>query len=413
METTNKGIYRWIVLGILVLSFSSTFLSRFVWAPVIPVAAGELNLMMAQAGNLMSAFYFGYLFSQIPGGFLADRFRVKYMMFACVALVGVATYGMSMVDNYTMAYAVRFAGGFIGGFIMAFCSRLLSNYFAPHERGIAFGILLASPSIGTLIANQVGPRVLNSMGWRAAFQVSAGIIAVTAVLILLIIREPKREATAAGAPKAGFVEGLKNYFTNPQILILSLAGFLFMAIPAGYATWSNKFMTGAVPGGVGLTPVQAGTIITVYSLFSIAGSMTSGFIGKKFNINPKSFIIVVYVIMAASLLAFGMQTSFIGLMVTSIIFGLFSCMSSTHITYWVVNMGGNKYAATTTSVQNLIFQSSNVIFPTVTGMIIDRATVNGAVSSYMGIWVLYAALLVGATVVAMTASKKSAIAAMK
>lgn len=414
MENKKSGYYRWIVLGVLVLSFSSTFLSRFIWAPVIPAAAGDLGLNMAQAGNLMSAFYFGYLFTQIPAGFLADKFRVKYMMFACVALVAVATFCMGAVSSYSMAYVVRFAGGLIGGAIMAFCSRLLSNYFAPHERGIAFGILLASPSIGTLMANQVGPRVFNAMGWRAAFQVAAVIIAVIAVLILIIIREPAADPSSkAAAPKTGFVDGLKNYFTNPQILILSAAGFLFMAVPPGYSTWANKFITGAAPGGAGLTPVQAGTIITVYSLFSIAGSMCSGFIGKKFSINPKTFILVVYVCMAVSIVAFGMQTSFAGLMVTSVIFGLFSCMSSTHITYWAVNMGGNKYAATTTAVQNLIFQSSNVIFPTVAGVIIDRTMVDGAVTSYMGIWTLYAGLLVGATVIVLMASKKAAIAAMK
>lgn len=408
----SKGLYRWIVLAILVLAFSSTFLSRFVWAPVIPAAAGELGLKMAQAGSLMSAFYFGYLFSQIPAGFLADRFRVKYMMFAAVALVAVATYAMSAVTTYQLAYAVRFTAGLIGGFIMAFCSRLLSNYFAPHERGVAFGILLASPSIGTLLANQVGPRVLGTLGWRAAFQVSAGIISAIAILILIVIKEPKPKASA-GAPKVSFTEGLKNYFTNPQILILSAAGFLFMAIPAGYATWSNKFMTGVVPGGAGLTPVQAGTIITAYSLFSIAGSMSSGFIGKKFNINPKTFITVIYVLMAVSILVFGMQTSFAGLLFASMFFGLVSCMSSTHITYWAVNMGGNKYAATTTSVQNLIFQSANVIFPTVAGTIIDRATVGGVVTSYMGVWTLFSVLLVGATLIILTASKKSAISAMK
>ena len=244
LEPKKTGIYRWIVLAILVLSFTSTFLSRFIWSPVLATAAGELNFTMAQAGNLMSAFYFGYLFTQIPGGFLADKFRVKYLMFGCVALVGVMTFAMAYVDSYAMSYAVRFIGGLFGGAIMAFCSRLLSNYFAPKERPVAFGILLASPSIGTLIANQVGPRVLEAMGWRSAFQVAAGIIFVTAILILIIIHEPKQDKTAASAaPKTSFVEGIKNYFTNKQIVILSIAGFLFMAIPAGYSTWACLLYT--------------------------------------------------------------------------------------------------------------------------------------------------------------------------
>ncbi len=412
MEMTGKkGIYRWVVLAILVLSFTSTFISRFIWAPVLSVAAGDLGFSMTQAGSLMSAFYFGYLFTQIPGGFLADKFRVKYFLFSCVLGVAILTFAMSYVQDYTISYVIRFCGGIMGGGIMAFCSRLLSNYFAPQERGIAFGILLASPSLGSLIANQVGPQILAGGGWRDAFQVSAFIIAAIALLVLVVIHEPKREAVS-GAPKTGFVEGLKNYFTNKQILILSLAGFLFMSIPAGYITWANKFITAPLPSGASLSAMQAGLIVTFYSIFSIIGSMSSGFIGKKFKINPKSFIAVIYVLMIATLLAFALQRSFTGLLVTSILHGLVSCMSSTHITYWAVNIGGNKYAATTTSVQNLLFQSANVITPIIAGSMIDRQMVDGVASTYMPVWLLYCGLLAGALIVISFASKKSAIAAM-
>lgn len=416
METTEvnkKGLYRWIVLAILVFSFTSTFLSRFIWAPVIGTASQELGFSMAQAGNLMSGFYFGYLFTQIPGGFLADKFRVKYMLFGCVALVAVMTLSMAYVDSYTIAYAVRFVGGLVSGAIMAFCSRLLSNYFEPRERGIAFGILLASPSLGSLLANQIGPRVMNEMGWRSSFQVAGAIILIIAILGLVIIKEQKIDQSKSAASKTSFTDGLKNYFSNVQILILSLAGFLFMAIPAGYITWANKFITGATPAGAGLSPIQAGTIVTFYSIFSIIGSMSSGFIGKKFNINPKTFIMVVYALIIVTLYTFSQQTTYMGLLLASSAFGLVSCASSTHITYWAVNIGGNKYAATTTSTQNLIFQIANVIFPTVAGSIIDKNTMNGVVTSYMGVWYMYIGLIACALVVIFFASKKSALEAMK
>ena len=415
MEVQKKGAYRWILLIVLVLSFTSTFFSRFVWGSLLSTAAGEMNMTMAQAGSLMSAFYFGYLFTQLPGGWMADRFRAKYLLAACVALVGIMTFAMSMpfVNSYAAGYAVRFIGGLFGGAIMAFCSRLLCNYFDPKERGTAMGILLASPSLGTLLANQIGPRVLVASGWRAAFRVTAIIILVIAVLDLLVIREPKRDKTLADTQgKVSLLEGLKIFFTNKQIVLLAIVGFLYMALPAGYSTWANKFMTAAAPAGAGITAVQAGTIVTCYAVASIIGSMSTGAIGHKFNINRKYLIMVVYVVMAVTIVLFGMQRSFTGLMIFSILFGLFSCASSTHITIWAVNLGGNKYAATTTAVQNLILQSANVIFPTVAGGIIDRATVDGAVTSYMGVWWLYGALVVGSFIVACFTSKKSAAEAM-
>lgn len=420
MSNTKSGknsAYSWVVLIMITLCYTSTFFSRFVWSPVMSEAAGDIGMTMSQAGGLMSAFYFGYLILQIPAGIVADRIRVKYPMFVCMLLVALCTWLMSadLVSSYTSAYIVRFMGGFFSGTIMACASRLLSNYFEAKVRGIAFGILLASPSLGTLLANQIGPRVLEAAGWRTTFQVCAYIILVIAVLAVVLIREPKADpaAAAAAGEKSSLLAGLRNYFTNKQLIILSIAGFLFMAIPTGYSTWANQFMTGAAPAGGGLSSIQGGTIVTCYAVASVVGSMSSGFIGKRLNWNRKHLIIEIYIAMAVFLFLFGMQRSFTGLLITSILFGLVSCFSSSHITTWAVNIGGSKYAATTTATQNLLLQASNVIFPTVAGSMVDGATVDGVVTSYMGVWYMYCAMLVVAAVVMLFTSKKSAAESMQ
>ena len=62
----------------------------------------------------------------------------------------------------------------------------------------------------------------------------------------------------------------------------------------------------------------------------------------------------------------------------------------------------------------MIFQLANVIFPTVAGNIIDaNTTAEGVVTSYMGVWYLYAGLLAGALIIIAFASRKKAIEAMK
>ena len=414
-KSNKNSAYSWLVLIMITLCYTCTFFSRFVWSPVMSEAAGDIGMTMSQAGGLMSAFYFGYLILQIPAGIVADRIRVKYPMFICMLLIAGSTWLMSsdIVSSYTSAYVVRFMGGFFSGTIMACASRLLSNYFEAKVRGIAFGILLASPSLGTLLANQIGPRVLEASGWRVTSQVCAIIILVIGVLAVVLIREPKAEPMPANAPKSSLLDGLKNYFSNKQLILLSIAGFLFMAVPTGYSTWANQFMTGAAPAGGGLSSVDGGTIVTCYAVASVIGSMSSGFIGKKFNWNRKYLIMEIYIAMAIFLFIFGMQRSFTGLLITSILFGLVSCFSSSHITTWAVNIGGSKYAATTTATQNLLLQASNVIFPTVAGSIVDGATVDGVVSSYMGVWYMYSALLVVASIVMIFTSKKSAAESMQ
>ena len=308
-KSNKNSAYSWLVLIMITLCYTCTFFSRFVWSPVMSEAAGDIGMTMSQAGGLMSAFYFGYLILQIPAGIVADRIRVKYPMFICMLLIAGSTWLMSsdIVSSYTSAYVVRFMGGFFSGTIMACASRLLSNYFEAKVRGIAFGILLASPSLGTLLANQIGPRVLEASGWRVTFQVCAIIILVIGVLAVVLIREPKAEPMPANAPKSSLLDGLKNYFSNKQLILLSIAGFLFMAVPTGYSTWANQFMTGAAPAGGGLSSVDGGTIVTCYAVASVIGSMSSGFIGKKFNWNRKYLIMEIYIAMAIFLFIFGMQ----------------------------------------------------------------------------------------------------------
>ncbi len=77
-----------------------------------------------------------------------------------------------------------------------------------------------------------------------------------------------------------------------------------------------------------------------------------------------------------------------------------------------MNIGGNKYAATTTALQNLLFQSSNVVFPTIAGSLIDKATVDGVPTSYDSVWYLYAGLLAAGILVMLLTSSRSAADSM-
>jgi len=411
MKFREKKQYRWVILLLLVLTWTMTFFSRFVWSPVIRSAAGELGMSMSEAGSLMSAFYLGYLITQIPGGFIADKFRPKMFMICFTVLVGVLTYGMSFAADYSSAYAFRFIGGFCAGPVMAFCSKILTQYFAPSERSIAFGMIFTSSSLGTLIANVMAPGILEAMGWRAVFRSAAVLIWVIAALDLVLIPNPEKPASAA-ADKPRLTEGFKIYFTNKQAVIISLAGFLFMAIPAGFSTWANNFMTSS-SAGAGLVTAQAGVVMTVYAVFSMIGSVSSGILSKRFGWNPKYYVIIIFALMSALLFAWSRCFSMGALLAVAVLFGLVSCAASNQLTTWVVNACGSKYSATTTSIQNLLFQIGNVFVPTIAGSIIDRATVGETVTSYSGVWIMYAGMMFAAAAVMLLTSARSAEASMK
>ena len=78
MGTQTKKTNKYMSLAAVTLAFSFTFLSRYIWSPLMADVSGEFGINATQAGLYMSAFFAGYLVTQIPGGIMADKYQQVY-----------------------------------------------------------------------------------------------------------------------------------------------------------------------------------------------------------------------------------------------------------------------------------------------------------------------------------------------
>lgn len=92
--------FRWVLLGLVALTWITTFLVRLTWPPLIPVVVPILHMKMAQAGAYMSAFYLGYVITQIPSGILADRFGTRIIFTLSLIVGGVSTIAMGSIHSF-------------------------------------------------------------------------------------------------------------------------------------------------------------------------------------------------------------------------------------------------------------------------------------------------------------------------
>ena len=289
MNTSNK----YMSLAAITLAFSFTFLSRYIWSPLMADVSGEFGINATQAGLYMSAFFAGYLVTQIPGGIMADRYQPKYILIACTVLGGVMTALMSKITSYEMGLVIRVITGVSSGCVMAQCSKVVALTFAPQERASAMGVVLASPPFGITLAQSLGAPLNQAFGWRTTFLIVEFVAAGIVVLLALFVKPAEKKATAgetvgeagkavvqtaaAKTPaQAGILEGLVGFFSNKQQLLLGVSGFMFMFVSVGFATWTNQYAQ-----NLGFSPVQGGMIITCYSIAGIIASCLSGSIAKK------------------------------------------------------------------------------------------------------------------------------------
>jgi ACS family hexuronate transporter-like MFS transporter len=366
--------YRWVILALMFASFVLTFLTRFAWPPLIPVVVPVLKMNMSQAGAYMTAFYIGYVITQVPAGILADRFGVRTILGVSLVLEGISTWAMGSIASFDIGFTLRVVTGLGAGAIMSCCSRALMEWFPAKERGIAFGLLFAAPSGGLLLANFVVPVLNAAFNWQGAFQGIGLATVVLGVLIYLLVKtsnEAKGEKT--------FFGGLKVFFTNRNIVLLATAGFCLMWMELGLATWANAYIK-----KLGFTVQEAGMVLIWYSLGGLIAPVVSGWVSDRIG-NRTKILIVAYAVSAPLTVYFGAQTTLPMLNMAGFVYGFCSYFANPHLTIMISEYAGKEWAATANGIANFIFQLASMIGPLILGGVIDLS------GNFSTVWYMMAA----------------------
>ena len=112
----------WMQIGVLVvawLAFLFSFVDRLSWPPVMPIASAELGLSAKEAGSFMTAFYIGYVATQLPGGLLTDRYGYRKVLIGSFLIMGIFTILMGTISSYQQGFMYRILAGAGSGAIFS------------------------------------------------------------------------------------------------------------------------------------------------------------------------------------------------------------------------------------------------------------------------------------------------------
>ncbi len=247
VETQAAGNRRWIVLVTLTFVYVLNFLDRqllgILAKPIqdsLHITDGELGLI----GGLYFAFF--YCFIAIPVGWLADRtHRVGVLSLACAIWSG-ATMACGFAASYPQLVVARMLVGFgeAGGVPPSYA--IISDTFPPGKRGTAFGIFNLGPPIGAALGIAFGASIAAAFDWRDAFIAIGAIGVFTAVIVPLIVREPKRGATDAApvqaVAKAPFWATIVMFFRHPVLMLAALGSGATQFVTYGLGNFAVLFL---------------------------------------------------------------------------------------------------------------------------------------------------------------------------
>lgn len=239
----------WVALGCLWFIYVLNFLDRQLLSILAKPIQDSLQITDSQLG-LLGGLYFAmfYCFIAIPVGWLADRTnRVTVLAIAC-GVWSAATMACGMAKSYGGFAVARMTVGFgeAGGVPPSYA--IITDYFPPGRRGTALGLYNLGPPVGAALGIAFGASVAASFSWRDAFIATGAVGVVAAVILRLVVREPRRggldhpAAHAATPARAGFGETLRMFFTHPLLLLASLGSGATQFVTYGLGNFATLFL---------------------------------------------------------------------------------------------------------------------------------------------------------------------------
>jgi sugar phosphate permease len=165
--------YKYLIMQFAWLSFIINYLGRIGLATVLPLIRVELELTYDEAGTAMAMFFTGYCLTQLPSGFIADRFGGKKIIVVTIFSFSVITFFMGMIKTFIQLIFLCFLLGLAQGCHYAPIARILSNWFPERERARAMGIFSTSFAVGPALIPLMAASIVIKLSWRWVFYIFA------------------------------------------------------------------------------------------------------------------------------------------------------------------------------------------------------------------------------------------------
>jgi MFS family permease len=227
---------------VLALVFSAaflTYLDRVCLSAAAPAMRAELGLSQVQMGYVFSIFNLAYGLSELPAGWLGDRWGQRLMMARIVGGWSVFTMLTGAARSYVALLAIRFSFGVAEAGAFPTLSRALSRWFPPDQRARANGVMWTGARLGGAAAPALAALAIAALGWRWTFAAFGAVGLIWCVLWLLLYRDQPGGAAIRESKRPVPWRAL---FANPTLLALFWAYFASGFGFQFFVTWLPTYL---------------------------------------------------------------------------------------------------------------------------------------------------------------------------
>jgi len=270
MDRTTKN-YAWLVVGILWFVSMLNYLDRLLIASMRTPIKADIPMTDAEFGLLTSAFLIIYAILSPLGGYLADRFSRKWVIFTSLLLWSFITLLTGFVQNYTQLITTRAIMGISEAFYMPAAVAMVMDYHKGSTRSKASGILMTGLYAGMALGG-LGGYIATIWDWRLGYHLFGGIGIIYAVVVFFTLKDaPKTEIDIKTDSKNdfNFIEMLKSLFSSSGYLLILLYGLLVSVCFWLIYAWLPTFFEEGFHLSVGDAGISGTFYIQIASLVGV------------------------------------------------------------------------------------------------------------------------------------------------
>jgi MFS transporter, ACS family, D-galactonate transporter len=160
---------RWTIIGLLFTASLINYLDRAAISFALPLISEEFRLPPEIKGVLLSSFFWSYALLQMPIGWCADRFNLRWLYAGAFALWSLAQGLTGLAGSFAVLIVLRILLGIGESIYLPGGTKIVSLLFTRKDRGLPSGLFDFGTRTGLVLEGILVPWLLVHYGWRRTF----------------------------------------------------------------------------------------------------------------------------------------------------------------------------------------------------------------------------------------------------
>jgi len=249
METSKKeqpvATSRWVVLALLATGVLISFVDRTSISATMADRGfiQHFELSSVDRGWINAAFFWSYGLFQVPMGWVADRYGVKWPYAISFALWCLATALTGLVTAVTGLVVMRLLIGVAESIVIPASYRWIRNNFGEDRNGLAVGLLTMGNKFGPALGAPIGAWFIVNYSWRAMF-VATGLVGLLWLVpwLLMVRNDLPTKNQLAQADRSARTVGLGSILSSPVVWGGLITNFCYGYFTFYCMTWMPAYL---------------------------------------------------------------------------------------------------------------------------------------------------------------------------